>query len=102
MVMTRRPPTRGCRKTPPQWPGCSSPRGPSPRSRRGRWRGAPRADVFGADNRAGTRALVGHLVEQHGRTRLFAIAGPPEAPDAQERRSALTDALAEYPGTTLA
>jgi LacI family transcriptional regulator len=64
--------------------------------------GEPHADVFGADNRAGTRALVDHLVKQHGRTSLFAIAGPPEAPDAQERRSALTDALAEYPGTTLA
>ncbi|MGD0608925.1 MAG: LacI family DNA-binding transcriptional regulator [Streptosporangiaceae bacterium] len=64
--------------------------------------GEPHADVFGADNRAGTRALVDHLVRQHGRTSLFAIAGPPEAPDAQERRSALTDALAEYPGTTLA
>jgi LacI family transcriptional regulator len=62
----------------------------------------PHADVFGADNRAGTRALVGHLVEQHGRTRLFAVAGPPEAPDAQERRRALTDALADYPGTILA
>jgi LacI family transcriptional regulator len=62
----------------------------------------PHADVFGADNRAGTKALVSHLVEQHGRTRLFAIAGPPEAPDARERRSALTDALAEHPGTTLA
>jgi len=62
----------------------------------------PHADVFGADNQAGTRALVGHLVEKHGRTRLFAIAGPPEAPDARERRSALTEALAEYPGTTLA
>jgi LacI family transcriptional regulator len=61
----------------------------------------PHTDVFSADNRAGTRALVSHLVEQHGRTRLFAIAGPPEAPDARERRSALTEALADYPGTTL-
>jgi len=62
----------------------------------------PHTDVVSADNRAGTRALVSHLVEQHGRTRLFAIAGPPEAPDARERRSALTEALADYPGTRLA
>jgi LacI family transcriptional regulator len=62
----------------------------------------PHTDVFSADNRAGTRALVSHLVEQHGRTRLFAIAGPREAPDARERRSALTEALADYPGTRLA
>ncbi len=62
----------------------------------------PHADVFGADNRAGTRALVGHLVERHGRTRLFGIAGPPEAPDAQERRSALEEAVAGHPGAVLA
>ena len=64
--------------------------------------GEPHADVFGADNRAGTRALVGHLVERHGRTRLFGIAGPPEAPDAQERRSALEEAVAGHPGAVLA
>ena len=34
------------------------------------------ADVIGADNRSGTKAAVCHLVEQHGRTRLFYIAGP--------------------------
>jgi LacI family transcriptional regulator len=62
----------------------------------------PHADVFGADNRAGTKALVGHLVEQHGKTRLFGIAGPPEAPDARERRSALEEAVAGHPGATLA
>jgi LacI family transcriptional regulator len=62
----------------------------------------PHADVFGVDNRAGTRALVGHLVERHGRTRLFGIAGPPEAPDAQERRSALEEAVAAHPGAVLA
>ena len=31
----------------------------------------PHADVVDADNRAGTVALVRHLVEQHGKTRLF-------------------------------
>jgi LacI family transcriptional regulator len=63
--------------------------------------GEPYADVFAVDNRAGTRALVDHLVERHGRTRLFGIAGPPEAPDARERRSALEEAAAGHPGATL-
>jgi LacI family transcriptional regulator len=62
----------------------------------------PCADVVDADNRAGTTALVRHLLEQHGRTRLFYIAGPPEAPDARARRSAFEEAVAEYPGATLA
>jgi LacI family transcriptional regulator len=60
------------------------------------------ADVIGADNRGGTTAAVAHLVEQHGRTRLFYIAGPAEAPDARERRSAFTEAVAGYPGVTAA
>jgi LacI family transcriptional regulator len=60
------------------------------------------ADLVGVDNRAGTKALVCHMVEQHGRTRLFYIAGPAEAPDARERRSAFEEALAEHPGATLA
>jgi LacI family transcriptional regulator len=62
----------------------------------------PHADVIGVDNRAGTKAMVGHLVEQHGRTRLFEITGPPEAPDARERHSALREAVAAHPGATLA
>jgi LacI family transcriptional regulator len=67
--------------------------------------GAPdelHADVIGADNRSGITALAGHLVEQHGRTRFFWIAGPPEAPDVRERFSALQDLIAGYPGVTLA
>ncbi len=62
----------------------------------------PHADVVDADNRAGTTALARHLIEQHGRTRLFYVAGPPEAPDARERRSAFEAAVAEHPGATLA
>ena len=62
----------------------------------------PHADVIGADNRSGTKAAVCHMVEQHGRTRLFYIAGPAEAPDARERRSAFEEAIAEHPGATLA
>jgi LacI family transcriptional regulator len=56
-----------------------------------------RADIVGADNRAGTKAAVAHVVEQHRRTRLFYIAGPAEAPDARERRSAFEEAVAEHP-----
>ena len=61
----------------------------------------PYADVVDADNRAGTRALVRHMVERHGRTRLFYIAGPSEAPDARERRSVFEQTLAGYQGVRL-
>jgi LacI family transcriptional regulator len=60
------------------------------------------ADVFGIDNRSGTRAVVGHMIERHGSTRLFYIAGPAEAPDARERRSAFEEAVAGHPGVTVA
>lgn len=55
------------------------------------------ADVIVADNRAGTQTLVSHLIEQHGTTRLYYIAGPPDAPDARERQRAFDDAVAQYP-----
>ena len=60
------------------------------------------ADVIGVDNRSGTTAAVCHMIEQHGSTRLFYIAGPAEAPDAQERRSAFEEAVAGHPGATVA
>jgi LacI family transcriptional regulator len=60
------------------------------------------ADVVGADNRAGTTALVRHLVERHGRTRLWYVAGPSDAPDARERRTAFEEALAQHQGVRLA
>jgi LacI family transcriptional regulator len=62
----------------------------------------PHVDVVDADNRAGTKALVCHLVELHGRTRLFYVAGPSDAPDARARRSAFEEVLAEHAGATLA
>ena len=62
----------------------------------------PHADVIHADNRAGTEALVRHMVERHGKTRLYYIAGPPEAPDARERRSVFERTLAGYQGVRLA
>jgi LacI family transcriptional regulator len=62
----------------------------------------PNVDVVDADNRAGTRALVGHLIERHGRKRLFYVAGPAEAPDARVRRDAFAEAIAEYREAALA
>jgi LacI family transcriptional regulator len=62
----------------------------------------PHVDVIGADNSSGTKAAVGHMVEEHGKTRLFYISGPAEAPDARERRTAFEEAVAEHPGATLA
>ena len=61
----------------------------------------PHADVVSADNRAGTTALARHLIEQHRRTRLFYVAGPPEAPDARERRRAFEEAVALHPGAAV-
>lgn len=61
----------------------------------------PNADVVDADNQGGTQALVRHMVEQHGRTRLFYVAGPPEAPDARERRLVFEETLAGYQGAQL-
>lgn len=61
----------------------------------------PHADVVDVDNRAGTTELARHIIEQHGRTRLFYVTGPPEAPDARERRDAFTEAVARHPDATL-
>ncbi|HEY0933108.1 MAG TPA: LacI family DNA-binding transcriptional regulator [Trebonia sp.] len=60
------------------------------------------ADVIGADNRSGSQAMVRHLIEEHGKTRLFYVAGPAEAPDAQERCSAFEEEVARHPGVTVA
>jgi LacI family transcriptional regulator len=61
----------------------------------------PYADVVCVDNRSGTFALARHMIEEHDRRRLFYIAGPLEAPDAQERRRAFEEAVAQHPGATL-
>src|SRR5882724_6376174 len=55
------------------------------------------ADVVTADNRAGATALVTHLIEDHGRRRLFHVDGPPSVSDAAERRLALEEVLAAHP-----
>ncbi|MGB6455546.1 MAG: LacI family DNA-binding transcriptional regulator [Streptosporangiaceae bacterium] len=59
------------------------------------------ADVVTADNRAGSAALVTHLVSDHGKRRLFHVDGPPTAPDAKERRLALADVLHAHPEAQL-
>jgi len=59
------------------------------------------ADVVTADNRSGSAALVTHLVEVHGRSRLFHVDGPPSAPDAMERRIALTEVVQAHPGVEI-
>ncbi len=59
------------------------------------------ADVVTADNFSGAAALVTHLVEEHGRRRLFHVEGPPTAPDASERTIALTQVLDGHPGCRL-
>ena len=61
----------------------------------------PYADVFAADNRAGTTALVSHLIQEHGASRLFAVTGPLGAPDAATRMAALEETIARYPGARL-
>jgi LacI family transcriptional regulator len=61
----------------------------------------PHADVFAADNRSGTMAVVSHLVERHGMTRLYSLTGPASAPDAVARQAAFEEAVAGYPGVTV-
>jgi LacI family transcriptional regulator len=59
------------------------------------------ADVVTADNRSGSAALVAHLVEVHGRRRIFHVDGPPSAPDAKERRLALNEVIRAHDGVEL-
>ena len=63
---------------------------------------APGPDVVATDNHAGIAALVSHLIERHGRTSLWYVDGPPDAPDAQERRAAFEKAVAQHQGVRLA
>ncbi|HUN33120.1 MAG TPA: LacI family DNA-binding transcriptional regulator [Trebonia sp.] len=61
----------------------------------------PNADVVCVDNWSGATALARHMVEVHGRRRFFYVAGPPEAPDAQERRRAFEAAVGRHQGAVL-
>jgi LacI family transcriptional regulator len=58
-------------------------------------------DVVKADNRSGAVALVTHLIEDHGRRRLFHVDGPPYVPDARERRLAMEQVVEAHPGSSL-
>jgi LacI family transcriptional regulator len=58
-------------------------------------------DVVSADNFSGAHALVAHLVEEHGKRRLFHVDGPATAPDAKARRLAMQAVLDAHPGATL-
>jgi LacI family transcriptional regulator len=55
------------------------------------------ADVVSADNFSGSAAIVTHLIAYHGTRRLFHVDGPPDAPDAIERRLALHHVLRGNP-----
>ncbi|HEY2507029.1 MAG TPA: LacI family DNA-binding transcriptional regulator [Streptosporangiaceae bacterium] len=58
-------------------------------------------DVVTADNRSGSAALVTHLIEVHGRRRLFCVDGPADVSDARERRTGVERVLRAHPGTSL-
>jgi LacI family transcriptional regulator len=60
-------------------------------------RGAQATDVVAADNFSGAAALITHLIADHGKRRLFYVGGPPDSPDAIQRRLALDHALRGNP-----
>jgi LacI family transcriptional regulator len=55
------------------------------------------ADVVAADNFSGSAAIITHLIAEHGVRRLFHIDGPPNSPDAGQRRLALEYVLRGNP-----
>jgi LacI family transcriptional regulator len=55
------------------------------------------ADVVAADNFSGSAAIITHLIADHGKRRLYHVDGPPDAPDAIERRLALDYVLQNNP-----
>ena len=59
--------------------------------------GAQAADVVAADNFSGAAALITHLIADHGRRRLFHVGGPPDSPDAIQRRLAFDHVLRGHP-----
>jgi LacI family transcriptional regulator len=59
--------------------------------------GEPAADVVAADNFSGSASVVTHLIVEHGKRRLFHVDGPPDSPDAIERRLGLHHALRGHP-----
>ena len=59
--------------------------------------GAQAADVVATDSFSGAAALITHLIAAHGRRRLFHVGGPPDSPDAIQRRLALNHVLRGHP-----
>ena len=55
------------------------------------------ADVVAADNFSGSAAIITHLIAEHGVRRLFHVDGPPNSPDAGQRRLALEYVLRGNP-----
>jgi len=55
------------------------------------------ADVVAADNFSGSAAIITHLIADHGKRRLFHLDGPPNSPDASQRRQALEYVLRNHP-----
>jgi len=55
------------------------------------------ADVVAADNFSGSAAIMTHLITVHGKRRLFHLDGPPNSPDAIQRRQALEYVLRGQP-----
>jgi LacI family transcriptional regulator len=59
------------------------------------------ADVVAADNFSGSAAIITHLIADHGKRRLFHVDGPPNSPDAGQRRQALEYVLRSNPQCAL-
>ncbi len=55
------------------------------------------ADVVAADNFSGSAAIITHLIDDHGKRRLFHVDGPPRSPDAGRRKLALEHVLRSHP-----
>jgi LacI family transcriptional regulator len=53
--------------------------------------------VVAADNFSGSAAIITHLITDHGKRRLFHVDGPPDSPDAVQRRLALEHVLRGHP-----
>ena len=53
--------------------------------------------MVAADNFSGSAAIITHLIADHGRRRLFHVDGPPDSPDAVQRRLALEYVLRGHP-----
>lgn len=58
-------------------------------------------DVVTADNLAGSHAVVEHLILEHGVRTIYHVSGPPDAPDAAQRRLGLLQVIRDHPGTVL-